>query len=84
MSNITSDSYMQMVWFIFSQFMFEARPQTRNKKSITDSDILIASQKASEQKMPCYFLHKGKLTKKGIEMLEQYKNLVKIDKIDKI
>jgi len=53
----------------------------RNKKIINDQDIIVAYQKSSEQKMPCYLLHKGKLAKKTIETLEQYNNLIKIKRI---
>ena len=51
----------------------------RNKKTINEGDILFANKKANENKMPCYFLHCGKLTKRAIDVTEQYKNLIKID-----
>ena len=50
----------------------------RNKKIINENDLTVAYSKASENKMPCYFLHKGKLTKKGEEFLEDYKSLIKV------
>lgn len=51
----------------------------KNKKIITENDILISYQKSSEKKMPCYLIHKGKLSKKALELAEQYTNLIKVD-----
>ncbi len=53
----------------------------RNKKTINDQDIIVAHQKSSEHKMPCYLLHKGKVAKKSIIILEQYSNLIKVQAI---
>ena len=53
----------------------------RNKKSLSEQDIIVAYQKSSEQKMPCFLIHRGKLSKKSDELLKQYSNLIKIDKI---
>jgi hypothetical protein len=49
---------------------------SKNKKSISDQDLLLAHQKTIEYKMPCLFLYNGKLTKKVDELREHYKNIV--------
>jgi hypothetical protein len=53
----------------------------RNKKSVNEHDLLASYQKSIDQKMPCLLIHNGKLTKKAEEVREQYKNLLKVEKI---
>lgn len=54
----------------------------KNKKSVSDSDLLTAFQKSSNEKYPLYLLINGKLTKKAKEVFEEYKNLILIDNLD--
>jgi len=54
----------------------------KNKKSISDGDLLTAIQKANNEKYPLYLLINGKLTKKAKEIFEEYKNLIFIDYIE--
>lgn len=51
----------------------------RNKKSLNKADILAAYQQANEEKMPCFILHRGKVSKKTMEKLVSYKDVVKIE-----
>jgi len=53
----------------------------KNKKKLQQSDITLAYQKAIEEKMPCYILAYEEPSKKTLEFLEFYKNIIKIDKI---
>jgi len=53
----------------------------KDKKRISQADLTLAYQKAIHEKMPCYFLSKGEASKKTQEFLEDYKDLIKIDKI---
>lgn len=53
----------------------------RDKKRITESDFITAYQKAISEKLPCYFLSKADLAKKNFTFLEEYKNLIKADKL---
>lgn len=54
----------------------------KNKKNISDSDLLTSFQKANNEKYPLYFLINGKLTKKAKEVLEEYKNLIILDEFE--
>lgn len=54
----------------------------KNKKSISDSDLLTAFQKANNEKYPLYLVINGKLTKKAKDVFEEYKNLIFIDEIE--
>jgi hypothetical protein len=54
----------------------------KNKKRIAETDIIMAYQKAIERKMACLFVSYGEPSKKINEFLEDYKNIIKIDKIE--
>lgn len=54
----------------------------KDKKKITEADLIKAYQKAINEKMPCYFLFRGETSKKMQENIESYKNILKIDKIN--
>lgn len=54
----------------------------RNKKKVSESDLISAYQKAINEKMPCYFLSRGDFSDKTTKNIEQFKNLIKFDKIN--
>lgn len=53
----------------------------KDKKTINESDIPIALQKAQEKRMPILYLIQGKPNKKAEALLHQWGNLIKIMKI---
>jgi hypothetical protein len=53
----------------------------KEKKKITENDIILAIQKSQEQKMPALLLSTGDLDKKALLQLETWKNLIKFEKI---
>lgn len=53
----------------------------KNKKRVTEADIVKAYQKAIDKKMPGLLLFKGELSKKMQEFLREYKDILKIEKI---
>ncbi|MDO8516584.1 MAG: hypothetical protein Q7S33_00510 [Nanoarchaeota archaeon] len=53
----------------------------KDKKKISEADLIFAYQKASDEKMPCLVVFKGEVSKKIQEFLEPYKNLLKIIKM---
>ncbi len=55
----------------------------KNKKKPQQADITMAYQKAIEEKMPCYLLTREEPSKKTLEFLNNYKDIIKIEKISK-
>ena len=53
----------------------------KDKKSVNDSDLMSAVQKAQIEKMPALFVSFGGLNKKGEEYLKEWRNLIKFEKI---
>jgi hypothetical protein len=53
----------------------------KDKKKLSEADLILAYQKAQNEKMPCLFLSKAEISKKTQESMEQYKNLIKLEKI---
>ncbi len=53
----------------------------KDKKRVTEADIIKSYQTSIDKKMPCYLLSKGELSKKIKELLLNYKNILKVDKI---
>jgi len=53
----------------------------KDKKKVSEADLILAYQKALNEKMPCLFMFKGDISKKIQLFLEPYKNLLKIIKI---
>lgn len=53
----------------------------KDKKSISDTDLSIALQKAQFEKMPALLLSNGDLNAKALIYLQTWKNLVKFEKI---
>jgi hypothetical protein len=54
----------------------------KEKKSVTDTDLVLASQPAQQERMPCLILSPGKLNKKAEEYLKDWSNLIKFEKIN--
>ena len=59
------------------EFYFVAK----DKKNVNDNDFAVALQKAQSEKVPAIVFAIGEVNKKGKEYLEQWKNLVKFEKI---
>lgn len=53
----------------------------KEKKKITEEDILIALHKAQTEKMPALIISSGDLDKNALETAKLWKNLVKFEKI---
>ncbi len=53
----------------------------KEKKKITEQDLALALQKAQEDKMPALVLAPGELDKTAKPFLQQYRNLVKFEKL---
>ena len=53
----------------------------KNKKRVTEADIVKAYQKSIDKKMPGILLFKGELSKKMQEFSKEYRDLIKIEKI---
>ncbi len=53
----------------------------KDKKRVSDTDLMVAVQKAQSLKMPALFMTPGKLTKKAQKYLEQYSSMLKFKKI---
>lgn len=53
----------------------------KDKRRVTESDLIAAYQKAINEKMPCYFLARGELSDNTKKQLETYKNLIKFENI---
>lgn len=56
--------------------MLEYLMIAKDKKSINETDIIMAHQDSMDAKMPALLLTNGKLTKKAEEMLKGFKNVV--------
>ena len=54
----------------------------KDKKKINEDDLAIALQKAQTEKMPALFLSTGDIDKKSISYLNEWRNLIKFEKID--
>ncbi len=54
----------------------------KNKKRVTEADIVKAYQKSIDKKMSGLLLFKGELSKKMQEFSKEYKDLIKIEKIE--
>lgn len=54
----------------------------KDKKNVTDNDLVVASQKAQSEKMPAAVMSNGNLNKKAQKHLEEWGNLVKFSKIE--
>lgn len=54
----------------------------KDKKSITDNDLILALQKAREERSIALILSPGKLNTKAQEYLKQWKSLLKFEKIN--
>lgn len=53
----------------------------KDKKSVSDSDLLVALQKAQSKKMPALVMTSGELNKKAKEYLKEWGSLIKFEKI---
>lgn len=53
----------------------------KDKKSVTDNDLVLAEKKGRNEKLPAVFMSPGELNKKGRQHLEQWGNLVKFEKL---
>lgn len=53
----------------------------KDKKSITDTDLTMALQKAQSEKMQALILSPGSLNKKALPYFKEWSNLLKFDKI---
>jgi hypothetical protein len=53
----------------------------KDKKKISDDDLAIAIQKAQAEKMPALFLSSGDIDKKSQNYLNEWRNLIKFEKI---
>lgn len=53
----------------------------KDKKKITEDDLSIALHKSQAEKMPSFLLGKGELDKDARPYLEQWKNLIKYEKL---
>jgi hypothetical protein len=53
----------------------------KDKKSITDNDLIVALQQAQGAKMPALVLSSGELSKKGREHLGEWGGLIKWEKV---
>ncbi|MFH1802347.1 MAG: hypothetical protein ABH864_02740 [archaeon] len=54
----------------------------KDKKSVSDSDLLKAEKKARGERLPAVFMSQGDLNKKGRQHLEAWGNLVRFEKLD--
>jgi hypothetical protein len=54
----------------------------KDKKRVSDTDLMVAVQKAQALKMPALFMTPGKLTKKAQAYLEQYSSMLKFKEIE--
>lgn len=48
----------------------------RNKKSLSDNDLISAKKQADNYKMPLLFISNGKLSKKASDYVNEYSNLI--------
>jgi len=53
----------------------------KDKKKLNEIDLTMALQRAQAEKLPCLFITEGDLNKRGLEYLEQWKNLLFFKKI---
>ena len=53
----------------------------KDKKNITDTDLTLAHQQAQSKKMPALILSPGNLNKKAQPHLQEWKNLIKFEKL---
>jgi hypothetical protein len=53
----------------------------KDKKKITENDLVLAFQKAQSEKMPSLVISPGDLDKKAQAYLDQWKNLIKFEKL---
>jgi hypothetical protein len=53
----------------------------KEKKKVSENDLVIALQQAQRQKMPLLFVSTGSLDKKALQYVEEYKNLIKYKQI---
>ncbi len=53
----------------------------KDKKKVNQDDLTIAIQTAQTEKMPALFISPGSLDKNASTYLEEYKNLIKFDKV---
>lgn len=54
----------------------------KDKKKITENDINLAIQKSQAEKMPAFLISPGDIDKKAIPHLEDWKNLIKFEKVN--
>lgn len=54
----------------------------KDKKSVGDNDFAVALQRAQSHKVPAIVLAAGEVNKKGKEYLDQWKNLVKFERLE--
>ena len=53
----------------------------KDKKNITDNDLVFALQKAQTKKMPASVMSTGEMNKKAKEHIRQWNNLIKFEKL---
>jgi hypothetical protein len=53
----------------------------KDKKKISEEDLIVALQKAQTERMPAIFISPGELDKKAKECLEVWRNILKFDQI---
>ena len=54
----------------------------KDKKSVSDADLVKADKKARAEKLPAVFMAPGELNKKGRQFLEQWGNLVRFERLE--
>ena len=54
----------------------------KDKKSVSDADLVKAHKKAIAEKLPAVFMAPGELNKKGRQFLEQWGNLVRFERLE--
>ena len=53
----------------------------KDKKKVSQDDLIIAIQNAQAERMPAIFLAPGQLDKAALSYLDNWKNVVKFEKI---
>ena len=53
----------------------------KDKKKITEDDLIIGLQKAQEEKMPLLLMAPGEIDKKAVDYIKTWRNLIKFEKV---
>lgn len=54
---------------------------SKDKKKISEEDIIIALQKSQEEKMPLLLMAPGEIDKKALDYYKNWRNLIKFEKV---